>query len=132
VINSEKLVALVLTVINSEKLVALVLSVINSEKLVALVLTVLNSEKLVALVLIVINSEKLVALALTVIDSEKLITFVLRAAKRYTASLPSSRRLMRFVCKRLFTLMKQIGPFQKKLHCLDPSNYSVICMYDVL
>jgi hypothetical protein len=58
-----------------------------------------NSEKLVALVLTVLNPEKLVALVLTVINSEKLATLVVTAAKRYTTSLPPSRRLMQFVCK---------------------------------
>ena len=111
--------------INSEKLVALVLTVINSAKLVGLVLAVINSEKLVAIVLTVLNSEKRVALMLTVINSEKLATLVLTAEKGYTTSLPPSRRLMRFVCKMTiyaagadWTFPKEVslsGPF--KLQC---------------
>ena len=92
----------------------------------------LNSEKHVALVLTVLNSEKHVAHVQTVINSEKLATLVLTAAKRYTTSLTPSRRLMRFLCKMTITMVKKIGPFEKKPHCPDPSNCSVCCMYDLL
>jgi hypothetical protein len=105
--------------INSEKLVALVLTVLNSEKPVELVLTVISSEKLVALMLTVINSEKLVALVLTVLNSENLLALVLTAAKRTQRYCHLPADSCDLYVKRLFTLLKQIGPFQKKPLCHD-------------